>query len=82
MVLTTRAVRKNSPLSWTAIYFEGHVLGEIAFGHGADDAGYFRGGLNHVADERVDGFDAIGPAAAVVSQAGALVDAALLADGV
>ncbi len=64
-----------------AIDFERHGLGEIAFGHAADDAGNFGGGLHEIADEAVDGINAIGPCASDGSNRGALGDAAILSDG-
>ena len=67
-------------LQRTAVDFERHGLREIALGHRADDARHFGGGLHQVADQAVDGIDATRPAAAVVADIGALVDAALLAD--
>ena len=64
MVLTTRAVCRNSPLQRAAVDFERHGLREVALGHRADDARDFGGGLHQIADQAVDRLDAIRPAAA------------------
>ena len=64
----------------TAVDLDRHALGEVALGDGADHAGDFRGRLDHVLDQLVDGADGGFPAAARILDASALADLAFLAD--
>src|SRR5207244_527696 len=48
-------------LERAAVHFEGHGLGEIAFGDSTDDARDFGGGLNQISDQAVDGIETLGP---------------------
>ena len=45
----------------SAFDFEGHGLGKIALGHGADDSRDFGGRLNEVGNERVNRLDTGAP---------------------
>ena len=63
-----------------AAQLQRHGLGQIAFGHGADDAADFDGGLRQFIDHGVDGFDAFGPGADGIAERHAFVDFAFLAD--
>ena len=65
----------------TAVEVEGHRLREVALGHGADDARRLGGRVDEVGHERVHALDGLGPRAAHVTERGALVDLAFLADG-
>ena len=55
-------------------------LRKVALGDRADDAGDFRGRLDHVVDQFVDGAELAVPAAAGALNAAALGDLAFLAD--
>ncbi len=44
-------------------YFQRHALGEVSFGHRADDAPHFLCGQRKIVHENIDGFDAFRPAA-------------------
>ena len=57
-----------------------HGLAEVALGDGPDDARHLGGGLNKVADHRVDRLDAIVPPAGRGRKLSALADAPVLAD--
>ena len=63
-----------------AVDFDRHALGEVALGDRADHAGDFRGRLDHVLDQLVDGADGGFPAAARILDPAALGDLAFLAD--
>ncbi len=55
---------------------EGHGLGQVALGDGADDAGGLADGVDEVADEVIDGVDGLAPGAAGAGEGGALGEAA------
>jgi len=80
MVFTTRAVRMNSPAE-SPFHFERHLLRKIAMCHGSDDAGDFRGGLDQIGDQTVDGFDTGVPVSAGGTQGRPLADPSFLSDG-
>src|SRR6185312_13820954 len=63
-----------------AVDLDRHGLGKIALGDGADDSRDFRGRLDHVVDQLVDGADGAVPPAACVLDPPALADLAFLAD--
>ena len=50
-------------LERAVVDLEGHRLGEVALGHGADDAGGFDGRVNEVVDEVVDRLERLAPEA-------------------
>ena len=67
-------------LQRAAFDFQGHGLGEVALGHGADDAGGFAGRMHQVADQRIDRLHGIGPGAGDFADGCAFADLSLLAD--
>ncbi len=67
-------------LDGLAVDLERHLLGQVTLGHRDQHARHFRGGQHQVADQRVDGVDAGGPAPPHVSERHALAHAALAAD--
>ena len=79
-MLTTLAVRMNSPFSAPAFHLQRHLLREVAFRDGPDDACNLSRRLHQVGDKAINGVDHGRPRSPDVPEVRALVDLALFAD--
>ena len=68
------------PFERAIVDLEGHRLGKVSLGHGADHAGRFASRMHEIADQRVDGVDRFRPRSADVAQRGPLGNLPFLAD--
>ena len=71
---------QERPPQRPAVDRRGHLLGQVPLGDGADDAGHLQRRFDQVADQRIDGMDAVGPPAGGAPQRQALIDLAFLPD--
>ena len=68
-------------LDRVAVHVEGHLLGEVALGHGRDDTGHLVGGPHQVVDQAVDRAGRRGPQPAGAVELHPLGEPALTAGG-
>ena len=80
MVFTVLAVRRELTFQFATLDFEGHALGKITRGDGADDTRRFADGMREAADQRIHRIDPLRPGAGGGPLLQTLGDTAFLAN--